>query len=117
MTGRFAQTPQPPYYAVIFTSLLGEDDAGYAETGAAMFDLAARQPGYLGADSARGADRLGITVSYWRDEASIRAWKAQADHLVAQRCGIEKWYAHYELRIARVERAYAGPAGRGIPAA
>jgi len=72
-----------------------------------MFALACVQPGCLGAESARGADRLGITVSYWRDEASIIAWKAQ-------KYGIAQWYAHYELRIARVERAYSGPEGRRI---
>ncbi len=111
--GRFAQTPKPPYYAVIFTSLLADDDAGYAAMGDAMFDLALRQPGCLGAESARDDARLGITVSYWADEASILAWKGQAQHLVAQKYGIERWYSHYELRIARVERAYCGPEGRG----
>lgn len=110
--GRFAQTPKPPYYAVIFTSLLADDDAGYGAMGAAMFDLALRQPGCLGAESARDQARLGITVSYWADEASISAWKAQAQHMVAQKYGIERWYSHYELRIARVERAYGGPEGR-----
>ena len=111
----FAQTPAPPYYAVIFTSVLGANDAGYAAMGDAMFALAAKQPGYLGAESARGADRLGITVSYWRDETSIIAWKAEAQHVAAQKYGVERWYAHYELRIARVERAYAGPEGRSDP--
>lgn len=110
--GRFAVTPPPPYYAVIFTSLLSADDRGYAAMGEAMFDLALAQPGCLGAESARDAGRLGITVSYWRDEASILAWKRQADHLAAQRYGIERWYAHYALRVARVERAYTGPEGR-----
>jgi len=83
--------------------------------GDAMFALAATQPGCLGAESARGADRLGITVSYWRDDASITAWKAEAQHLAAQKYGIERWYTHYELRIARVERAYSGPEGRSAP--
>lgn len=110
----FAQTPEPPYFAVIFTNLLGDDDSGYAAMGDEMFALACVQPGCLGAESARGADRLGITVSYWRDEASIIAWKAEAQHLAAQKYGIAQWYAHYELRIARVERAYSGPEGRRI---
>ena len=73
-----------------------------------------QRPGCLGAESARDGGGLGITVSYWRDEDSIRAWKAEARHLVAQKYGIEKWYAHYMLRIARVERAYSGPEGRGV---
>ncbi len=112
--GRFAQTPEPPYYAVIFTSLLADDDAGYAAMGDAMYDLALRQPGCLGAESARDDSRLGITVSYWVDGASIVAWKGQAQHLVAQKYGIERWYSHYSLRIARVERAYCGPDGRSL---
>ena len=77
-----------------------------------MFELALEQPGCFGAESTRDADGLGITVSYWKDEASIAAWKAQAKHLVAQKMGIEQWYAHYELRVAKVERAYSGPEGR-----
>jgi heme-degrading monooxygenase HmoA len=77
-----------------------------------MFELARQQPGCLGAESARDADGLGITVSYFADEASIRAWKENARHLVAQRLGKERWYSHYEMRIAKVERAYGGPDGR-----
>ncbi|WP_306150765.1 antibiotic biosynthesis monooxygenase [Roseovarius sp. MMSF_3281] len=114
MTDRFAQMPKPPYYAVIFTSQLSEDDAGYAEMGEAMFDLAIAQPGCLGAETARDTARFGITVSYWDSEDSIAKWKAEAKHLVAQKQGIDRWYSHYTLRIARVERAYSGPEGRTL---
>ncbi|MCR9078288.1 MAG: antibiotic biosynthesis monooxygenase [Hyphomonadaceae bacterium] len=110
----FSRTPEPPYYAVIFTSRQGENDEGYDAMGAALVELAERQPGYLGIETTRGADGLGITVSYWQDEASILAWKQQTQHLLAQKNGIEKWYAHYELRVARVERAYDGPEGRSV---
>jgi heme-degrading monooxygenase HmoA len=75
-----------------------------------MVALAARQPGFLGVESARGADGLGITVSYWRDEASIAAWKRDSEHQQAQRGGKETWYADYQVRVARVERAYGLPA-------
>ena len=108
----FATTPQPPYYAVIFTSQRTDGDHGYEAMAIAMFELAQRQPGCLGAESARGPDGLGITVSYFADEASIRAWKQEARHLVAQRLGKERWYSHYEMRVAKVERAYCGPEGR-----
>jgi heme-degrading monooxygenase HmoA len=111
---RFSKTPAPPYYAVIFTSLLAENDEGYGAMADAMYALALEQPGCLGAESARDADRLGITVSYWRDEESIAAWKGLARHLVAQKMGIERWYTHYELRVAKVERAYSGPEGRSV---
>ena len=104
-----ARTPEPPYYAVIFTSTRTPGDAGYGAMAERMAELAAQQPGYLGADSVRDASGIGITVSYWRDEAAIAAWKRQAEHLVAQRRGIAEWYADYEMRIARVERAYGKP--------
>lgn len=107
-------TPQPPYYAVIFTSRLGLNDEGYDAMGDAMAKLAEHQPGYLGIESTRGNDRIGITVSYWKDEASILAWKNQIKHLSAQKNGIERWYEHYELRVAKVERSYNGPQGRSV---
>lgn len=113
MTGDgFARTPAPPYYAVIFSSQRTEGDAGYLAMARRMFDLALRQPGCLGAESARDENGFGITVAYFTDEAAIAAWKGHADHLVAQRLGKERWYARYELRVARVERAYGGPPGR-----
>ncbi len=99
-----ATTPNPPYYAVIFTSQRTEDDDGYAAMAEAMAKLAAQQEGYLGMESAR--DGLGITVSYWRDLDSIRKWKMQADHLQAQALGKSQWYAAYKVRIAKVEREY-----------
>ena len=112
MHSGFARTPEPPYYAVIFTSQRTEGDQGYEAMAQAMFELALQQPGCLGAESARGIDGVGITVAYFADESSIGAWKQNARHLVAQRLGKERWYSHYELRIAKVERAYAGPEGR-----
>jgi heme-degrading monooxygenase HmoA len=101
-----AQTPEPPYYAVILSSLRAPVDAGYDDAADRMAELAAASEGYLGADSARGADGAGITVSYWRDLESIRAWKANGEHREAQRRGRADWYAAFEVRIAKVERAY-----------
>jgi len=108
----FANTPTPPYYAVIFTSTQTDDHRGYEAMAAAMVEQAHAQPGCLGSESARTPDGIGITVSYFTDEDAIRAWKAHANHLGAQKLGKERWYAHYELRVARVERAYSGPEGR-----
>jgi heme-degrading monooxygenase HmoA len=102
-----ARTPEPPYYAVIFTSTRHATDAeGYARMAEAMAALAAAQPGFLGMESVRAPDGNGITVSYWESEAAIRAWKAVAAHREAQRRGRAVWYADYTLRVARVERAY-----------
>lgn len=105
----FASTPEPPYYAVIFTSTRTAVDEGYGAVAERMVALASRQPGFLGVESTRGADGLGITVSYWASLDAITAWKAQAEHRVAQSQGHAKWYEHFETRIAHVERAYSGP--------
>ena len=104
MPSPIAATPEPPYYAVIFTSLRTDGDNGYDAVAQVMEESAARQDGFLGVESAR--DGLGITVSYWRDLAAIAAWKQAVDHLVAQKLGRERWYKAYRVRIARVERAY-----------
>lgn len=108
-TPGFARTPAPPYYAVIFTSRRTEGDHGYGAMAERMADLGSRYDGFLGIESVRGADGLGITVSYWRDEAAIRAWKRDTEHEKAQRGGQQTWYADYEVRIAKVERAYGKP--------
>ena len=99
-----AATPPAPYYAVIFTSLRTDIDEGYGAMAERMVELAAQQPGFLGVESAR--EGLGITVSYWRDETAILAWKRDTEHEKAQRGGRETWYERYEVRVARVERAY-----------
>ena len=108
----FAQTPDPPYYAVIFTSRRTPDDEGYNQTAERMLELAREMPGYLGVESARDSTGLGITVSYWSSQEAISNWKRHLEHLEAQERGKKQWYEHYELRVARVERAYGGPAGR-----
>ena len=112
-----AATPEPPYFAVIFTSRRTAGDRGYAAMARRMEELGSRSPGFLGIESARGPDGLGITVSYWRDEASILAWKREAEHRRAQRAGRETWYETYAVRIARVERAYDFAAVRDETAA
>ena len=103
----FAATPEPPYYAVIFASQRTPADAqGYAAMADRMVELAREQPGFLGVDSARGADGFGITVSYWASLDAIAQWRAHVEHQAAQTQGKRTWYAQYELRIALVERAY-----------
>jgi heme-degrading monooxygenase HmoA len=99
-----AATPDPPYLAVIFSSQRSPGDQGYARMAERMLELARLQPGFLGVESARDPEGFGITVSYWRDEASIAAWKAHAEHAVAQRLGRERWYEAFRLRVCRVER-------------
>ena len=102
-----ARTPQPPYYAVIFTSTRTEVDEGYGDMAMKMVEMASQQPGFLGVESARGADGLGITVSYWESEEAIANWRKNAEHRIAQSHGREKWYSEFVTRVARVERARA----------
>ncbi len=99
-----AQTVQPPYYAVIFTSTLNPDDEGYEETAERMVELANNVKGFLGIETAR--EKIGISVSYWKDLESIKAWKANIEHAKAIEMGKKKWYANFKVRIAKVERDY-----------
>lgn len=99
-----ARTPRPPYFAVVFTSVrTAADPDGYDAMADRMVELAARQPGFLGIESARGTDGLGITVSYWSSLEAIRDWKQHAEHQVAQARGRSEWYERFALRVCRVE--------------
>jgi heme-degrading monooxygenase HmoA len=100
-----AQTPQPPYYAVIFTSVKSQPAEGYNDMAMEMVELAHQQEGFLGVESAR--NDIGITVSYWATEESIKNWKANTRHQLAQKCGREAWYDSYKVRVCLVERDYS----------
>jgi heme-degrading monooxygenase HmoA len=108
---RFAATPEPPYWVVVFSSQRRDDhDPTYATTAELMEQLAERVPGFLGIESVRAADGFGITASYWESEAAIAAWRGDLDHQAAQRTGKTRWYDCYRIRVARVERAYGSVA-------
>lgn len=99
-----AKTPKPPYYAVIFTSVRTEGENGYGTMAVKMLELASKQPGFLGVESAR--EEVGITVSYWVDLESVMKWKANLEHKEAQQLGRNNWYSSFKVRISRVERDY-----------
>jgi heme-degrading monooxygenase HmoA len=100
-----APTPEPPYYAVIFTSLRTDrDPEAYYAASDRMVELAQDQPGFLGVESAR--EGLGITVSYWASLDAIAAWKRHAEHVAVQANGRRGWYSAFKTRIAKVERDY-----------
>lgn len=99
-----AKTPQPPYYAVIFTSLRTDRDNGYGAMSDKMVNLVSKQEGFLGVESAR--DNVGITVSYWDSLAAIKKWKVNAEHTEARNKGRAAWYTHFKVRICKVERDY-----------
>lgn len=97
-----AKTPKPPYYAVIFTTIKSDNQEGYAEMNARMFELAKQQKGYLGIESAKS--EIGISVTYWESLEDIAAWKNHAEHLAAQAKGYEIWYKSFATRVCKVER-------------
>ena len=99
-----AKTPEPPYYAVIFTTIRTAVDKGYSETAEELEKLVSKQPGFLGFESAR--NETGITVSYCKDLESIKNWKNNVQHSKAREKGRKFWYEYYKLRIAKVERDY-----------
>ncbi|WP_324024962.1 antibiotic biosynthesis monooxygenase [Maribacter sp. BPC-D8] len=94
-----------PYYAVIFTSTRTAGDNGYGDMADFMEQLAKKQSGYIGIESAK--QEIGITVSYWESLNAIHDWKQQADHLLAQKKGLSNWYDSYTVRICLVEREYS----------
>lgn len=95
--------PEPPYYAVIFSSQRTEGDNGYGAMAEKMVELAAKQAGFLGVESARDQE-LGITVSYWDSLEAIKAWKEHSAHIIAQDRGKREWYQTFSLRVCKVER-------------
>ncbi len=99
-----SKTPEPPYYAVIFTSQKTDSDDGYNKMSQRMLELVEQQPGFLGFESAK--DGIGITISYWENLESIKNWKENAEHVLAQNSGKERWYKSYKVRICKVERDY-----------
>jgi heme-degrading monooxygenase HmoA len=101
---KISKTPEPPYYAVIFTSQRTEGDNGYEQMGERMFELTSQQPGFLGAESVRDQDGFGITVSYWESLESIRNWKENLEHKVAQDRGKAVWYERFMTRVCKIER-------------
>lgn len=100
---RIAKTPKAPYYAVIFASQRTEGDNGYGIMADKMVELASRQEGFLGVESARD-EGLGITVSYWESLEAIKNWKDNAAHQIAQERGKTEWYKNFSLRVCKVER-------------
>jgi heme-degrading monooxygenase HmoA len=94
-------------YVVIFRARVRAFDAEYSATAARMRELALSQFGCLDFHAVTEGDRE-VALSYWPDEASIRAWRAHPEHLRAQQAGRERWYASYTVQIASITREYQG---------
>jgi heme-degrading monooxygenase HmoA len=107
---RFSKTPKPPYYAVIFSSQRTDHgEADYEAAAERMFEVVQQQPGFLGAESTRDAEGFGITVAYFDSAENILRWRNHTEHAAVRERGKREWYEHFELRVAKVERAYGGP--------
>jgi heme-degrading monooxygenase HmoA len=103
-----ARTPSPPYFAVLFSSVRTPADAeGYAAMAEQMIRLAAEQPGFLGVESVRDSDGIGITISYWDSLEAIERLGQHAEHRLARQLGRKRWYETFRLRICRVEQEQA----------
>lgn len=92
-------------FIVIFRAKARQLDADYAAMAAHMRELALKEFGCLDFCAVTEGDQE-VALSYWPDEASIRAWKQHTEHLMAQQLGRERWYASYSVEVAEVRRAY-----------
>ncbi|NQY10237.1 MAG: antibiotic biosynthesis monooxygenase [Flavobacteriales bacterium] len=101
---KIVKTPPAPYYAVIFTALLGDNLDGYEETATRIMELAKGHDGFYGMEEI--GDKWEINISYWRDVESMMEWRKHSEHVVAQETGKKQWYECYKMRIAKVERDY-----------
>ena len=102
-----AKAPRAQYAVIFPNQRTTNDPDGYAQTAERMVELAVKQPGCLGFDSARDAQGFGITVSYWESLDAIEAWRNHPEHMKAQVDGREKWYAHYDLHITKIEHSHS----------
>ena len=117
MTTPYFVRPEPPYHVAVFTiTPSGTDPDGYTEMNKRMVELVEAHPGYLGREAAVLPDGSDLVVIYFADAESIRAWKRNPEHVVAQQLGRQRWLAHYRVEVARVERAYEFAASSGVDA-
>lgn len=94
-------------YVVIFRATVRQLDETYTQMAARMRELALTEFGCLAFHAVtEGAQE--VALSYWPDEAAIRAWKSHPEHLLAQQQGRERWYTSYSVEVAQVRRAYHG---------
>jgi heme-degrading monooxygenase HmoA len=111
---RLVETPKPPYYAVIITTIRTKVEEGYEAAADRMYALACEQEGFLGMEYVRDREGVGITVSFWRDLEAVRRWKQHAEHLLVQRQGQARWYEAYRIRVSKVERETVWEAAQGV---
>src|SRR6476619_1648288 len=89
---------------VLFRSKLVDAPEGYAEMAQEMLDLAKTMPGFVDVKAYKADDGERLTVVWWQDEETLKGWREQVRHRLAQRLGREKWYEYYKLEVAQVVR-------------
>jgi heme-degrading monooxygenase HmoA len=90
---------------VIFRAKIKKLDAAYSQTAARMRELALAEFGCLEFYAITEGDHE-VALSYWPDEASIKAWRMHPEHLAAQKLGKEHWYESYSVQVAEIGREY-----------
>jgi len=93
-------------YAVIFTAKIKDLDQAYSETAKRMQDLAINKYGCTEFISVTEAGQE-IAISYWQNQAQIKAWKQDIEHLAAQKLGRSIWYKYYKVQIVEIIREYS----------
>lgn len=94
-------------YAVIFIAEILELDDEYSRMATQMRDIAMQRYGCTEFVACTEGDRE-VAISYWQNEQDICQWKKDAQHMVAQKKGREKWYRHYRVQVAKITREYPG---------
>ena len=90
---------------VLFRSKLVPQPEGYAEMAQEMLDAAMSMPGFIDVKAFKAEDGERLTLVWWQDEDTLRAWRTHARHLVAQKLGRERWYEYYTIEVAEVIRS------------
>jgi heme-degrading monooxygenase HmoA len=90
---------------VLFRSKLVPQPDGYAEMAQEMLETARSMPGFVDVKAFKADDGERLTLVWWQDEETLRAWRTHARHLVAQKAGRERWYEYYDLDVADVIRS------------
>lgn len=90
---------------VIFRARIRELDEDYFAVARRMRELAFEEYGCLAFHAVTEGEEE-VALSYWPDEASIKAWHQDPEHREAQRLGRERWYAGYSVQVAQVGREY-----------
>jgi heme-degrading monooxygenase HmoA len=82
--------------------------ARYFELAAAMKDELAATDGFIAVERFESVTRPGhyLSLSFWRDEAAVKAWRCHAGHRQAQQAGRSSVFADYRLRVCSVLRDY-----------